>query len=69
MNQQDTINESIIPADLNAPAPEEIKGGPKRIFIGGLSINEAPGALLDLELGGAVKGGAYAKDAAKMTVK
>ena len=25
--------------------------------------------LLDLELGGAVKGGAYAKDVAKLTVK
>jgi hypothetical protein len=67
MNQQDTNNESSITTDLNAQDPDAIKGGPKRIFIGGLSISDAPGTLLDLEPGGDVKGGA--KDAAKITVK
>ena len=44
-------------ADLAAQNADEIKGGPKRIFIGGLSVNESPNALLDLEPSGEVKGG------------
>ena len=44
-------------ADLTAQNADEIKGGPKRIFIGGLSVNEAPTALPDLEPSGEVKGG------------
>ena len=48
-------------ADLAAQNADEIKGGPKRIFIGGLSVNEAPSALPDLEPCGEVKGGAPVK--------
>ena len=44
-------------ADLAAQNADEIKGGPKRIFIGGLSVNEAPTALLDLEPQGHIVGG------------
>ncbi len=40
MNQQDTNNQSIIIEDLNAQDSEDIKGGPKKIFIGGLSVAE-----------------------------
>ncbi len=57
MQTQETNNESIITEDLAAQNADEIKGGPKRIFIGGLSVNEAPTALLDLEPRGEVKGG------------
>ena len=58
MNQQDANNETIITEDLSTQNADEIKGGPKRIFIGGLSVNNAPTALPDLEPSGEVKGGA-----------
>lgn len=62
MNNQDTNNQSIITEDLNTQNSGEIKGGPKRIFIGGLSVNEAQTGLTDLEPKGEIKGGpAYMK--------
>lgn len=58
MNNQDTNNQSIIIEDLNTQNADEIKGGPKRIFIGGLSVKETATSLPDLEPNGEVKGGA-----------
>ncbi len=40
MNQQDTHNQPIIIEDLNAQDSEDIKGGPKKIFVGSLSAAE-----------------------------
>jgi hypothetical protein len=40
MNKQDANNQSIIIEDLTAANTDEIKGGPKKIFIGGLSVEE-----------------------------
>ena len=57
MNNQDANNESIIIEDLNAENTEEIKGGPKRIFIGGLSVTEAATSMPDLEPSGDVRAG------------
>lgn len=61
LNHNETVAADETPgaslADLAAQNADEIKGGPKRIFIGGLSVNEAPNALLDLEPSGEVKGG------------
>ncbi len=61
LNHNETVAADETPgaslADLTAQNADEIKGGPKRIFIGGLSVNEAPSALLDLEPSGEVKGG------------
>ena len=36
---------------------EAIKGGPKKIFIGGLSVKDTQPALSDLEPQGEIKGG------------
>lgn len=69
MNNQDTINQSIVIEDLNAQNTEEIKGGPKKIFIGGLSIKEVAATLPDLEPSADVKGGAATKEASYMTIK
>ncbi len=40
MNQPNTDNQTMTStlADLEADRAEEIRGGPKRIFIGGLSV-------------------------------
>jgi len=43
MKEQNTENkseQSIMIEDLNADNAEEIKGGPKKIFIGGLSATD-----------------------------
>ena len=40
MNNENINNESIIIEDLTAENADEIKGGPKKIFIGGLSVEE-----------------------------
>lgn len=58
MNNQDTNNESIITEDLNTQNADQVKGGPKKIFIGGLSVKDTATSLLDLEPSGEVKGGA-----------
>jgi hypothetical protein len=57
-NNQDRNNHQTKElADLEAPRAEEIKGGPKKIFIGGLSVTEQQTTLPDLEPTGDVKGG------------
>ncbi|MFN0108306.1 MAG: hypothetical protein ACKVZH_05570 [Blastocatellia bacterium] len=62
MSNEITNNESIITEDLNTQNADEIKGGPKKIFIGSLSVKEAATSLPDLEPRGEVKGGpAYMK--------
>jgi hypothetical protein len=50
-------NQSIELEDLVAHNTEEIKGGPKKIFIGGLSATDSQAALPDLEPQGEIKGG------------
>ncbi|MFN0113024.1 MAG: hypothetical protein ACKVZH_29540 [Blastocatellia bacterium] len=59
MNNENTNKESIIIEDLIAANTDEIKGGPKKIFIGSLSVVEGLSALPDLEAlnATAVKGG------------
>jgi hypothetical protein len=61
MNEQNqqTANGTSPVNDLSVTTDEagEIKGGPKRIFIGGLSVKETPTLLPDLEARDEVKGG------------
>lgn len=57
MENESIINESTInDLNVNQTIEAEIKGGPKRIFIGGLSATQS--ALADLEPEGEVVGGA-----------
>lgn len=49
-----TMNQTL--SDLEVAAAENIKGGPKKIFIGGLSV-AATNELPDLEAQDDVKGG------------
>ena len=65
MNQQD-LNDTTAPLeDLDAQNDSELKGGPKKIFIGGLSVTGSAESLSDLEPSGDVAGGlvASARDA------
>ncbi len=57
MNEQDANNQTTIIEDLNAQDSGEIKGGPKRIFIGGLSVHDTESPLADLEPRANVVGG------------
>lgn len=45
MKQENTNNQPVMIEDLSAQNTEEIKGGPKRIFIGGLSVTESATSL------------------------
>jgi hypothetical protein len=58
-NEQQTSNTDTNLNDLAVAEAEqaEIKGGPKKIFIGGLSVTEAQTGLPDLEPQGDVIGG------------
>lgn len=58
-NEQQTSNANTKLDDLAVAEAEqaEIKGGPKKIFIGGLSVKETVAALPDLEPKGEIKGG------------
>jgi hypothetical protein len=63
MQQEQTNNTDQAINDLTVAETEqaEIKGGPKRIFIGGLSAKETQTELADLEPSGEITGGsAYA---------
>lgn len=57
MKQENTNNQSVMIEDLPAQGSEEIKGGPKKIFIGGISVHETESQLMDLEPNGNVVGG------------
>ena len=57
MKQETSNNQSMMIEDLSVQETEEIKGGPKKIFIGGLSIHETESQLMDLEPNGNVVGG------------
>lgn len=59
MNQNELQTNNSEINDLNVTDAEqaEIKGGPKRIFIGGLSAKDSATALPDLEPQGDVVGG------------
>ena len=59
MNQNELPNNTTDINDLTVADAEQaaIKGGPKRIFIGGLSVSENATTLPDLEPAGDVKGG------------
>ncbi|MEP7343272.1 MAG: hypothetical protein ABI977_36435 [Acidobacteriota bacterium] len=59
MQQEQTNNTDQTINDLAVAETEqaEIKGGPKRIFIGGLSAKETQTELADLEPSGEIKGG------------
>lgn len=56
-NQEQIISDNINDLNVTEAEQAEIKGGPKRIFIGGLSVRENATALPDLEPDGDVKGG------------
>ncbi len=56
-NQEQIINDNINDLNVTDAEQTEIKGGPKRIFIGGLSVRENATVLPDLEPNGDVKGG------------
>lgn len=55
-NQQ-TTKQTTEMKDLTVTTADEIKGGPKRIFIGSLSVTGQQTTLPDLEPKGEVKGG------------
>lgn len=56
-NQEQATNDNFNDLNVTDAEQSEIKGGPKRIFIGGLSAKENATTLPDLEPTGDVKGG------------
>jgi hypothetical protein len=58
-NESQTNNADTNLNDLAVAEAEqsEVKGGPKRIFIGGLSVKDSQAGLLDLEPQGEIVGG------------
>jgi hypothetical protein len=56
-NQEQIISDNINDLNVTEAEQAEIKGGPKKIFIGGLSVRENATMLPDLEPNGDVKGG------------
>ena len=56
-NQEQTQFSEVTDLPVEPNGADEIKGGPKKIFIGGLSVEETQTALPDLEPRGEIKGG------------
>lgn len=65
MNQDEMPTNTTDLSDLAVAIPEQsaIKGGPKKIFIGGLSFSENATTLPDLEPAGESTGGAKGSSA------